>query len=161
MEENTITLTQAELDAKVEEAVANATKELESKHNKAMYDLRQENKNLKNANKSQEDLAKEQDEEVKRELDELRAFKKSTVLRDRLAKEGLPSHYQYDTRLINATDDEFEKVLKGIKKEYDDLQPKGNPHSTVVQTSGNKPQVSEKDKANQEMAQALAQVIGR
>ena len=36
MEENTITLTQAELNAKVEEAVANATKDLEKRHNEDM-----------------------------------------------------------------------------------------------------------------------------
>ena len=50
MEDTTITLTQAEFDAKVEEAVANATKDLEAKHNKDMYALRKENKDLKNAN---------------------------------------------------------------------------------------------------------------
>lgn len=159
--EDTITLTQAELDAKVQEAVAEATKDLDAKHNKAMYELRQENKNLKNASKSQEEIAREQDEATQKELNELRSYKKGVELEKRLAKEGLPSHYRYDVRLLNASEDDFDKVLKGIKKEYDDLQPKGNQHSSVINTSGQTPQLSEKDKANAEFGQALKTLVGR
>lgn len=157
---NTITLTQAEFDAKVEEAVANATKNLETKHNQDMYALRQENKKLKDASKSSEDLKKEQDEETQRELTELRAFKKNTIIGERLAKEGLPSYFKNDTRLLNANDNDFDKVVKDIKKEYEATLPKGNPHSTVVPSGGNNnAPTSEKDKANAEFGRALQELI--
>lgn len=159
--EDTITLTEAELSAKVEEAVANATKELEAKHNKSMYELRQENKKLKDATKDQETLKKEQDEEVVRELNELRAYKKQSMISERLAKEGLPSFLKNDSRLINASDDDFEKVIKEVKKDYDAIAPKGSQHSTVVQTSSTKPELSDKDKANAEFGQALKKLVGR
>ena len=160
MGEETITLTQEELTQRVEEAVANATKELEAKHNKAMYDLRQENKNLKNASKSAEDLKKEQDEALVNELNELRAYKKSSQIGERLAKEGLPSYFKNDNRLLNSTDDDFDKVIKTIKKEYEDTLPKGNQNSTVIKTSGQTPVVA-KDQAKAEFGQALKELVGR
>lgn len=165
MEDTTITLTQAELDARVEEAVANATKDLEAKHNKDMYALRKENKDLKNANLSQEEIEKrvreEQDEAIKTELAELRSFKKQSILADKLAKEGLPSYFKNDYRLINAEDGDLDKAIKQVKKEYEDSLPKGNPHSTIITTSGNQPQVNDKDKANAEFGQALKELVGR
>lgn len=160
MGEETITLTQEELTQRVEEAVANATKELEAKHNKTMYDLRQENKNLKNASKSAEDLKKEQDEALVNELNELRAYKKSSQIGERLAKEGLPSYFKNDNRLLNSTDDDFDKVIKTIKKEYEDTLPKGNQNSTVIKTSGTTP-VVDKDQAKAEFGQALKELVGR
>lgn len=165
MEDTTITLTQAEFDAKVEEAVANATKDLEAKHNKDMYALRKENKDLKNANLSQEEIEKrvreEQDEQIKNELEALRSFKKQTILADRLAKEGLPNYFKNDYRLINAEDGELDKAIKQVKKEYEDSLPKGNPHSTIITTSGNQPQVGNSDKAKAEFGQALKDLVGR
>ena len=164
MEENTITLTQAELNAKVEEAVANATKDLEKRHNEDMYALRKENKELKNANLSQEERQKKELEEKElalgKELEELRAFKKSSILGDKLAKANLPSYFKNDTRLLNAEDGDVDRVLKDIKKEYEDSLPKGNSHSTVVQTGGTQtPTMSEKDKANAEFGKALAELV--
>ena len=55
MEDNTITLTETELQAKIEDAVAKATQELEKKHNAEMYNARKEIKELKNASLSQEE----------------------------------------------------------------------------------------------------------
>ena len=164
MDEQTITLTQAELDARVEEAVASATKDLEKKHNAEMYNARKEIKDLKNANLSQEEIEKrvreEQDEAVKTELAELRSFKKQSILGDKLAKEGLPSYFKNDSRLLNADDGDIDKVLKDIKKDYEASLPKGNPHSTVINTGG-KPNVSDKDKANAEFGQALKSLVGK
>ena len=167
MAEETITLTQAELDARVEEAVANATKDLEKKHNTEMYNARKEIKDLKNANLSQEEIERkvreEQDEAIKSELAELRSFKKSTQLTERLAKEGLPSYFKNDSRLLNAKDEDFEKVLKGVKTEYEATLPKGNQHSSVINTGG-KPVSGTGDEkviANEKMAEALGKLVGR
>lgn len=165
MEDTTITLTQAEFDAKVEEAVANATRELETKHNKDMYALRKENKELKNANLSQEEIEKrvreEQDEAIKTELAELRSFKKQSILADKLAKEGLPAYFKNDYRLLNAEEGDLDKAVKLVKKEYEDSLPKGSQHSTIVNTNVKQPQVNDKDKANAEFGQALKELVGR
>ena len=165
MEDTTITLTQAEFEAKVEEAVANATKDLEKKHNQEMYNARKEIKDLKNANLSQEEIEKrvreEQDEALKSELAELRSYKKQSVLAEKLAKEGLPTYFKNDSRLINADDGDLDKVIKVVKKEYEDSLPKGNPHSTIINTSGRQPVVSDKDQVNAEFSKALQELVGR
>lgn len=168
MADETITLTQAELDARVEEAVASATKDLEKKHNAEMYNARKEIKDLKNANLSQEELEKkvreEQDEAITKELNELRSFKKGKVLEERLAKEGLPSYLKNDIRLLNADDDSFDKVLKGVKAEYEATLPKGNQHSTVVRTGGKGATTggnNDKTEVYGEFAQSLKDLVGR
>lgn len=164
MEENTITLTEAELTARVEEAVQTATKELEAKHNKAMYDLRQENKQLKDATKSQEDLKREQDEAVLNELNELRAYKRSSQISERLAKENLPSYFKNDARLLNANDDDLDKAIKDVKKDYEASLPKGNQVSSVVKTNtldGKPNSGSQQEVAFEAFAETLGQIVGR
>ena len=165
MENETLTFTQAELDAKVEEAVANATKALEKKHNEEMYNARKEIKDLKNANLSQEDRAKKELEEKEialgDELKELRTFKKTTILGEKLAKENLPSYFKNDNRLLTAEDGDIDRVIKDIKKEYEASLPKGNPHSTIVQQSSSQaPLLNDKDKANAEFGRALKELVG-
>jgi predicted transcriptional regulator len=160
--EDTITLTQAELDAKVQEAVESATKDIVAKHNNDMAKLRKENTELKNASKTQEQLKEEQDEAITNELNELRSYKKGKVLEERLAKEGLPTFLKNDTRLLNATDETFDKVLKEVRKEYESVLPKGSQQSTVVQVSnGQQATMTEKDKANMEFGKALKSLIGK
>lgn len=162
MEENTITLTQAELDSKIQEAVDSATKDLVSKHNGDMAKLRKENTELRNASKSQEQLKQEQDEATINELNELRAYKKGKVIEERLAKEGLPAFLKNDNRLLTANEDDFDKVIKEVKKEFESVLPKGSQHSSVVPTNtSNQPNMSDKDKANAEMGKALKSLIGR
>lgn len=166
MEENTITLTEAEFNAKVEEAVANATKDLVSKHNAEMYNARKEIKDLKNASLTQEERQqqelKEKELALGQELEDLRAFKKNTILGEKLAKENLPSYFKNDNRLLRAEDGDLDKVIKDIKKEYEASLPKGNTHSTIVQQSGSQtPTISDKDKANVAFGQALKEALGR
>lgn len=160
MESETITLTQAELDAKVEEAVKSATDELVKKHNKEMYDSRQELKKLKDASKDQETLKREHDEEIERELNDLRAFKRTSIIGDKLAKEGLPTYLKNDSRLINAEDGELDKVIKIVKKDYEDSIPKGNAHSNVIPTGGIAP-VDNKEDAKVQFGKALKDLVGR
>ncbi len=163
--EDTITLTQEELQTKIDDAISVATQDLIKKHNTEMYNARKEIKELKNANLSQEEIEQrireEQDTQIKQELADLRAFKKQSVLVDRLAKEGLPSYFKNDSRLLNAEDGELDKAIKAVKKEYEDSLPKGNTHSTVISQSGQQPQVSDKQKANAEFGQALKELIGQ
>ena len=159
--EDTITLTQAELQAQIDEAVKTATESLVSKHNSDMAKMRKENTDLRNASKTQEQLKQEQDEAVQNELNELRAYKKGKLVEERLAKEGLPSFFKNDSRLLNASAEDFEKAIKEVKKEYEATLPKGSQHSTVVQTSGLPPQVSDKDRANAEFGKALKELVGR
>lgn len=163
MEENTITLTEAEFNAKIEEAVNNATEKLVSKHNGEMATARKEIKALKDASKSQEEIKAEQDAALVEELNDLRAFKKGKVLEDRLAKEGMPSYFKNDSRLLNAKDEDFDKVLRGVKNEYEATLPKGNQHSTVVKTGGKNPQVgtNEKTEIYGEFAQSLKTLVGK
>ena len=160
MESETITLTQAELDAKVEEAVKSATDELVKKHNKEMYDSRQELKKLKDASKDQETLKREHDEEIERELNDLRAFKRTSIIGDKLAKEGLPTYLKNDSRLINAEDGELDKVIKIVKKDYEDSIPRGNAHSNVIPTGGTAP-VDNKEDAKVQFGKALKDLVGR
>ena len=168
MEEQTITLTEAELNAKIDEAVAQKTKELESKHNGEMANMRKELKNAKDANLSADErIAKEKkeyEESVNQELTELRAYKKGKVIEERLTKEGLPSYFKNDARLLNASDEEFDKAVKTVKQEYEATLPKGNQTSTVVRTAtGVKPTDNggEKEQAYAEFADTLEQLIGK
>lgn len=160
--EDTITLTQEELNAKINEAVETATKDINSKHNDAMAKLRKENTELRNASKSQEQIKVEQDQAIQNELNELRAFKKSKVIEDKLAKEGLPTYFKNDTRLLNASDEDFDKIVKEVKKDYESSMPKGNQHSSVIQTSTTTPtdRQNEKDKANAEFGKVLQKLVG-
>lgn len=166
--EDTITLTEAELNAKIEEAVAQKTKDLESKHNGEMANMRKELKAAKDANLSADErIAKEKqeyEESVNQELTELRAYKKGKIIEERLTKEGLPNYLKNDTRLLNANDDEFDKAVKLVKQDYEANLPKGNQTSTVVRTAtGTKPSDSgnEKEQAYGEFAEALENIVGK
>ena len=164
MDEKTITLTEEELNARIEEAVNSKTKDLIAKHNGEMATSRKRIKELENANMSQEDLEKkvreEQDKALQDELTELRSYKKGKVIEERLAKEGMPTFLKNDSRLLNANESDLDKVIKDVKKDYESYLPKGNQHSTVVQTSTNVPQKTE-DQAKKEFGQALKELIGR
>lgn len=158
---NTITLTEAELQEKIDEAVSSATKELISRHNGEMANMRKENKALKEANLSKEELAQQQAEAQKEELENLRAFKKSAIISERLAKENLPSYLKNDSRLLNATDETFDKVLKQVKANYESSLPKGNSHSSVVQVASTVKETSSKETAYAKMGEALNSLLGK
>ena len=115
---------------------------------------------MRNASKSQDQFKQEQDQALQDELTELRAFKKGKVIEERLAKESLPSYFKNDARLLNAKEEDFDRVLKEVKKEYEGTLPKGNTHSSVVQTNTQQAQMSDKDKANAEMGAVLTSMFG-
>ena len=163
--------TEQELNALIDEKVNAKVEELTSKHNGEMASLRksydekikkaQDQANLSAEEKALE-LAKEKEQQTQQELTELRAYKKSNVLKERLAKEGLPSYFANDNRLLSAEDGDLDKAIKVVKTEYDATLPKGNTHSSVVQTITTTAQTNSgnKDKANAEMNSVLKGMLG-
>jgi len=163
--------TEEELTSLIKSKIEEATKELVSKHNGEMASLRTKHdadlkKAKEQANLTAEEIAaqkiKEQQEADQKELTELREYKKGRTIEDRLAKENLPNHFKYDTRLLNASDDDFDKVVKDVKKEYEATLPRGNQTSTVVRTGGTQqPSATPDDAANEAFAQVLGSIIGK
>lgn len=154
------------VDAKVQQAVAEET----AKHNGQMANMRKKYEDdLKKAKEQAgftaeqiaEEKVKEQNEARDRELNELRAFKKSSVISQRLVKEGLPDFLKNDSRLLNADDSTIDKVIKEVKKDYDSALPKGATHSTVVQTASGQKPANEKTQVYEEVGEALKQALGK
>ena len=115
----------------------------------------------KSADQIAEEKIREQQEKDAKELQDLRAFKKSAIIGEKLAKEGLPSFFKNDTRLLSAEDGDYDKVIKDLKKEWGEAMPKGNQHSTIVQQSGQQqPSAGDGDKAKAEFGRALKDLVG-
>ena len=162
--------TEAELQAYVDEKVKEATKdtiskgEFDSKFATQRKSYEDKIKDLENklgitAEEKAKELAKQKEEELANELNELRTFKKSSVLKERLTKEGLPSFLANDSRLINAEDGELDKVVKVVKGEYEAILPKGNPHSSVIKTGTSVPQGNDKNNGAEEFANTLKELV--
>lgn len=161
--------TEQELQAVIQDAVKQATDEIISKHNGEMASLRtKHNAELerikKEASMSAEDLAKQKAEELAQaqaqELNDLRAFKKTTIVKDKVTGAGLPSYFVNDSRLLSAEEGEMDKVIKTIKGEYEATLPKGTTHSTVVQTGGQAPK-DDKAVVYEKVGQAIGQIINK
>ena len=164
--------TEQELNDLIAAKVQEKADELTAKHNSDMASQRIKYENdikkaKEQANMTAEQLAqekiKEQQEAKENELNELRTFKKNAILTEKLKKEGLPDFFKNDTRLLNAEEGNVDKVIKDIKKEYEQYQPKGATHSTVVQTNtggGNPPAASEKELAYEKMGEAIKEIVG-
>ena len=162
--------TEQELNDLIAAKVQEKADELTAQHNGQMATMRKKYegdlaKAKEQANMTAEQIAaekvKEQQEHDAQELAELRQFKKNTVLGEKLKKEGLPDFFKNDTRLLNAEDGNLDKVIKDIKKEYEQYQPKGATHSTVVPTQSqtvNKQQ-DDKSAAFEKMGDALKELI--
>ena len=165
--------TEAELQAYVDEKINAATTALKTEYDGKFAAQRKKHdeeivKIKADAGKSAEELAaqkvKEENEARDKELEDLRSYKKGKVLEERLSQEKLPNHYKYDSRLLNASEEDFEKVLKDVKKEYEAEQPKGNQTSTVVKTGGKeaaKGDQTASDIANEEFAEVLGRIVGK
>lgn len=161
--------TDAELQALLDARANEVTESLTAKHNSEMANLRTKHAKELQTAKDQANLtaeqiaeqkAKEQQEANERELNELRAFKKSSEISQKLAKEGLPEYFKNDSRLLNAKDGELDKVIKDVKKEYEQTLPKGSTRSTVVQTqSGATPSGDSKQQAFDKMGEFLKEVV--
>lgn len=160
--------TEEELQALVNQKLEEQKNALEKDHNEKMYKARKEyDAKLENYKKemslSEEErakkLAEERERELNDELTELRAYKKNSIIKDRLAKEGLPTYFANDSRLLSAEDGELDKVLKEVKKDYEANLPKGNTHSSVVQSGGATP-TNDKDNGANAMADTLKALIG-
>lgn len=168
--------TEAELQGIIDNAVSvaleGAKKEYEGKLNSGMASVRKEYDTKLAKAKSDyetnldieaERRATEKTNAFMEEYNSLKAFKKSSDLSLRLAKEGLPDYFKNDSRLLNATEENFDKVLKSIKGEYESTLPKGNTHSSVIKTNGGNPNISGEDSktiAREKMAEALKGFMG-
>lgn len=161
--------TEQELNALIEEKLNAKVEEMTSKHNGEMASLRksydekikkaQEQANLTAEEKALQ-LAKEKEELTQQELSDLRAFKKSTTLKERLTKEGLPSFLANDNRLLSAEEGDLDKVIKVVKTEYEANLPKGNTHSSVIQVTTQQPQASG-DSAKEEAFRKAGEVLDK
>ena len=144
-----ITLTEEQLQEKIDNAVKKATEELtatlEKKHNDEMGKQRikfaDEKKKavedaVANANLTTEEKVKKELEEQRiaeqQELAELRLEKKINDRAKKLADAQLPDFFKNDSRLLNAEDDKVDDVIKTIKEEYLKVLPKGAVVSTNV-----------------------------
>ena len=144
-----ITLTEEELQAKIDEAVkksvAETTEKLEKSHNEAMAQQRIKAKEEKEsaikkaveeANLSAEEKAKKEMEEQRKaeqeELAQLRLEKKVNDRAKKLAEAELPDFFKNDSRLLNADDEQVDEVIKTIKEEYKKVLPNGAVVSTNV-----------------------------
>jgi len=163
--------TEQELNDLVEAKVNEATEKLVAKHNSDMANMRKKydddiRKEKEKAGLTAQEIAeqkiKEQQEADQKELNDLRAYKKSNEISSRLAKEGLPSYFKNDTRLLNASETELDKVVKDVKKEYESTLPKGATHSTVVQTAfGQTPKDGDKKaQVNEAVGDAIKKSLG-
>ena len=164
--------TEQELNDLIEAKVSAKVEELTSKHNGEMANLRksyddkikkaQEQANLSAEEKAQQ-IAQEKEQQTQQELSELRAFKKSTTLKERLTKEGLPSFLANDNRLLSAEEGDLDKVIKVVKGEYEANLPKGNTHSSVIQTTSQPAQNGkdgEKEEAYRKASEVLQKAFG-
>ena len=163
--------TEEELKAYVENAISSKVEELSKKHNEEMANLRVShkkeiekinNQNNLTAEEKAKALAEEKEKALNDELNDLRSFKKKSTLEARLEKEGLPKYLSNDNRLLSAEEGELDKVLKVVKEDYNGSLPKGNQHSSVVQTANGVIQTQGKDTkeiAYEKVAETLKDLI--
>ena len=162
--------TEQELNDLIAAKVQEKADELTAQHNGQMANMRKKydddlKKAKEQANMTAEQIAaekvKEQEQAKESELNELRQFKKNAILTEKLKKEGLPDFFKNDSRLLNAEDGNLDKVIKDIKKEYEQYQPKGATHSTVVQTQSQTVDKTQDSKgvAFEKMGDALKELI--
>lgn len=167
MEEQTITLTETELQTKIDDAVKLATDKLISKHNGEMATIRKSYEDkIKQASMSAEEIAQQKAEELAQaqatELAELRTFKRSAIIKDKLTSAGLPAYFVNYARLLNAEEGDIDKVIKTVKGEYEATLPKGATHSTVVTNPSGNPQGgngNDKQVAYDKMGDILKDVV--
>ena len=163
-----ITLTQEELDAKINEAVEkaklDAKDELTKEHNSQMAQLRQKAKQEKDdavkkaqeeARMSAEELAtKAQQEEkakMQQELDELRSYKKTSTIKEKLVEAKLPLFLANDSRLLNASnEDELKNAIETVKQDFAASTSNGSQIDTNVQNKGEKTTKSAKEQKFEE-----------
>lgn len=162
MENNTFTL--EELEAKVKEAVEkaklDAKEELTKEHNSQMAQFRQKAQKEKDeavkqakeeAKLSAEELAAKAQEEEKakmqQELNELRTFKKSANIKEKLAEAKLPSFFINDSRLQNAsTEDELKSAIETVKSDFAASTSNGSQVDTNVQNGNGQKQTAQEKK---------------
>ena len=80
------------------------------------------------------------------EAEELRKYRKTTTLKEKLSGAKLPQRYLYDVRLVNAEDGKEDAIIKDLAKEHEAeiaQYSKSNQNSTEPFKSGNQKQDNE------------------
>lgn len=134
-------------EEQLKEELAKKEAEMVAKHNQEMANLRKQNKEEKDkaiakaieeAKLSAEELAKKKAEEdmaeKEKELNELKEFKKKQELKDELKKAECPEFFINDARLLGATTENRESVIKTLKEEWEKTLPNGARTSTDIDT---------------------------
>ena len=161
--------TEQELNDLIEAKINEATEKLTAQHNGQMANMRKKyDDDLKKAKEQAgltaeqlaEEKIKEQNEARDKELGELRAYKKSTIITEKLAKEGLPAYFKNDTRLLAAEDGDIDRVIKDVKKDYEATLPKGATHSTVVQTAQGQKPMDDKAELYANVGESIKNALG-
>lgn len=162
--------TESELQTLINKAVEEAKNELTATYDGKFATQRKKYESQiaeleANKDKSAEEIAKQkvqqQYEADQAELAQLRSYKKTTEISKRLAKDNLPSYLVNDSRILNSSEEDFEKNYKLVKTDYESSQPKGNTHSSVVNTGGSaKPNGDSKGEAFEKMGECLKGLIG-
>ena len=158
-----IELTEEELQAKINEAVAKKEEEMRSNHNRDMATQRKKAdeeiqkailKATEDAKLTAEEKAKKDAEEelnnLRKQNAELEAFKQKAKITEGLAKNNLPTFLVNDARLVNAkTDEELAKCIEEVKKDYSSSLPNGANVNTNVNNTSGKDNKSEQEKENE------------
>jgi len=170
-----ITLTEEELQAKIDEAVKKSTEEVTTKlkkeHDSEMAQQRKkyaeekdkavqkavEEANLTTEQKVQKEI-EEQRKAEQEELAQLRLEKKVNDRAKKLQENELPDFFKNDSRLLNAEEDKVDEVIKTIKEEYTKVLPKGATVSTNI--IGGTPSET-KSKEQQELERARKLGLGK
>lgn len=151
-----ITLTEEELQKRIDDAVSKKTEEIKAENDEKFASYRKKRdeqeqkavaKAVEDAKLSTEDLEKKKHEEENKqkeeELAELRAFKKSAILEAKLTEKGLPSFFKNDSRLLNSKDEEIDDVITTIESEYRAVVPKTQGATINTNLGGGKEKTPE------------------
>ena len=127
--------TKKQIEEAVAQALAKAKEESEAKLNALMAKTRIENeKALAKAKEeasltAEEKAKKEQEEEfksAKEELERLKSELKSKTINEKLNERQLPPFFKNDIRIINSNDEEIDKVVETIAKEWKEVSSSGS-----------------------------------
>lgn len=168
--ETKLPTTEQELNELIDARVTEVTEKLTAEFNGKMASMRKKydddlKKTKEQANMTAEELAQQKIEEQRnadqQELQELRAYKRSTVISSKLAKAGLPDFLKNDNRLLTAEEGNLDKVIKDVQKDYEAGLPKGATHSTVVSTPSGSPNngATSKQDAYNKMGEVFKDIV--
>lgn len=159
MEENKEVIVEKSVDDKIAEAVAKVNAEWQQKwenelttsKNATAKSVREaEEKKFAREKMTVEERVKAEYEEklnsLSSEAEELRKYRKTTIVKEKLNNAKLPQRYLFDVRLVQAEEGKEDDVIKQLAKEYESEVAqfsKSNQKSTEPFKSGNQTENNE------------------